>query len=307
MRGPRRFAIVAGLVLAAQPALTHGQSTPPPCPPGTTLAKVDAYATDADVLPTPSDLTATHHAFFDAMVDFAGPPASENNQVTITPPPDLQAATVPGDGSPDVARVAFVAPPTPGTVTFTVSWTQSQGYPSNQDCMGSAGVPVNVVPDVPNRLSHVFGALQHWAGHRGSPVNVLSVGWTLAVDRYHGNGEPVTVTARAVNGRRLPDASTPAVTSSWSPFNLHRQPLTAHSNLVRLRSATTGADATGDRLVDIINASVLVYPPRRGATVRRGIAVDITQGATVLASYRLITSCRVRRHLTCKPMPRGGS
>ena len=97
------------------------------------------------------------------------------------------------------------------------------------------------------------------------------------------------------------------MTSTWSPFHLHRFPLTAHSSLVRLRSATAGPDATGGHLVDIVNASFLVYPPRRGATVHRGIAVDVTQGAKVLARYRLITTCRVRRHLTCKPMPRGGS
>jgi hypothetical protein len=82
-------------------------------------------------------------------------------------------------------------------------------------------------------MSHAFGALQHWARHRGSPQNVLSVGWTLVVDAKHGDAEQVTVSAR-------------------------------------------GFDHTATHIVDILNASVLVYPPRRGATVHRGIAVDVT-------------------------------
>jgi len=306
----RGVGIVVGLMSALAPAVGRGQSAPPPCPPGTTLATIDMSrtgASDTDVLPIPSDLTATHHATFGAAVDFSGPPASVNNEVTITPPPGVDASTVPGDGSPDLAEVDFVAPPAPTTLTFTVSWTQAENYPSKQDCTASSQVPVNVVADVPNAISHVFGALQHWPGHRGSPQNVLSVGWTLVVDAHHGDAEPVTVAARAVNGRRLPDATTPAVTSTFNPFGLHIQPLTARSNLIRLRSATTGFDHTATHIVDILNASVLVYPPRRGATVHRGLAVDVTQGSDVLARYRLVTTCRLRRHLTCKPMPRGGT
>src|SRR5262245_55448982 len=231
----RRVGIVVGLVIALQPAIGHGQSAPPPCPPGTTLATVDMSrtgASDTDVLPIPPDLTATHDATFDAFVDFTGPPASVNNQVTITPPPGLDVTTVPGDGSPELAEVEFVAPPTPTTLTFTVSWTQAENYPSKQDCTASSDVRIDVVADVPNAISHVFGALQHWAGHRGSPHNVLSVGWTLVVDAHHGDAEPVTVSARAVNGRGLPGATTPPVTSTFNPFHLHVQPLTAHSNLV---------------------------------------------------------------------------
>jgi hypothetical protein len=295
----RRVGIVVWLVMALQTAIGHGQSEPPPCPPGTTLATVDMSRTgtiDMDVLPIPPDLTATHHARFDALVDFTGPPASANNQVTITPPPGLDATTVPGDGSPDLAEVEFVAPPTPTTLTFTVGWTQAENYPSKQDCTSSSEVPVTTVAATPTQISHVFGALQHWAGHRGSPQNVLSVGWTLRVDRYHGDGTPVTVSAQSGNAA--------PVTSTFSPFHLHTQPLTAHSNLIRLRSATSGPDARGTHLVDIVNASVLAYPPRRGATVHRRLAVDITQGANVLARYRFVTTCRVRRHLTCRPIPR---
>jgi hypothetical protein len=306
----RGVGIVVGLVVALSPAVARGQSAQPPCPPGTTLATVDMSrtgATDTDVLPTPSDLTATHHATFDAFVDFTGPPASVNNQVTITPPPGLEATTVPGDGSPDLAEVEFVAPATPATLTFTVSWTQAENYPSTQDCTSSLEVSVTTVADTPTKMSHAFGALQHWAGHRGSPQNVLSVAWTLVVDAKHGDAEPVTVSARAVNGRVLPDATTRAVTSTFNPFHLHLQPLTAQSNLIRLRSATTGFDHTATHIVDIVNASVLVYPPRRGATVHRGIAVDVTQGSDVLARYRLLTTCRLRRHLACKPMPHGGT
>ena len=296
---PRRVGIVVGLVIALQPAIGRGQSAPGPCPPGTTLATVDMSrtgASDTDVLPIPPDLTATHHATFDAFVDFTGSPASVNNQVTITPPPGLEATTVPGDGSPDLAEVEFVAPATPATLTFTVTWTQAENYPSTQDCTSSSQVSVTTVADTPTQISHAFGALRHWPGHRGSPQNVLSVGWTLVVDAKHGDAEPVTVSARA--GDAAP------VRSTFSPFHLHIQPLTVHSNLIRVRSATTGFDNTATHIVDVVNASVLVYPPRRRAIVHRRLAVDITQGADVLARYRLVTTCHVRRHLTCRPIPR---
>jgi hypothetical protein len=290
-----RFGIVVGLLVTLAPAIVHGQSTPPPCPPGTRLATATGGATDNDVLPEPEDVTATHNATFGASVDFSGGAASVNNSVTVTAPPGVVSTPVPSD-SPSVGSADFVAPPTPQTLMFTVTWTQAQNYPSTQDCTASTQIPVTTVADTPTQISHVFGALQHWPGHRGSPLNVLSVGWTLVVDRFHGDGEPVTVSAQS--------GTAPPVSSTFSPFHLHLLPLTAKSNLIRLRSATTGPDHRGTHLVDIVNASVLVYPPRRGAIVHRSLGVDITQGSDVLAHYRLVTTCRIRRHLTCRPIPR---
>jgi hypothetical protein len=293
-----RFGIVVGLLVTLAPAIVRGQSTPPPCPPGTKLATIDMSQTgalDNDVLPIPTDVTATHNATFGAAVDFSGGAASVNNSVTVTAPPGVVSTPVPPD-SPSVASVDFVAPATPQTLLFTVTWTQAVNYPSTQDCTASTQIPITTVADTPTKISHVFGALQHWSGHRGSPLNVLSVGWTLVVDRYHGDGEPITVTARS--------GSAPPVSSTFSPFHLHLYPLTAKSSLVRLRSATTGPDDRGTHLIDVVNASVLVYPARRGATVHRSLAVDITQGSEALAHYRIVTTCRVRRHLTCRPIPR---
>jgi hypothetical protein len=310
---PRRFgaaAAVAASALAGPSAVTHGQGTPPPCPAGTTLASVDASATDTDVIPTPTGITATHHSQFDATLGYPyGAAVSPQQDVTITPPAGLAATTVPGDGSPDTASVSFVAPASPGTLAFTVTWTQLENYGSTHDCTGSAEIPVAVGPAVANRSGHVFGAIQHWPGHPGARQNVLSLGWVVAVDAKRGDATPVTVSVRAVNGRRLPDAATPAVTSTWNPFNLDTQPLTAHSKLIRVRSATTGLDSSATQIEDVVNASVFVYPAQRGGTTHRGIAVDITQGSTVLAGYRLVTTCRRRPHrgLTCRPMPGGGT
>jgi hypothetical protein len=186
---------------------------------------------------------------------------------------------------------------------------QLDNYTSNQDCTASAQVPVPIGPAAPSKHSHVFGALQHWPGHRGTPLNVLSVGWSLASDFDTGDATPVTISVRAVNGRKLPTAATPAVTSTWDPQTLLAIPTTAHSKLIRLRSATLGLDDTATNKLDLINASVYVYPPHGVGTVRRGIAVDITEGARTLASYRLITKCTKRRHrpLRCSPRPTGGS
>jgi hypothetical protein len=299
-------AAVAACSLAGPAAVTHGQGTPPPCPAGTTLANVDASATDTDVIPTPTGITATHHSQFDATLGYPyGAAVSPNEDVTITPSPGLDATTVPGDGSRDTASVTFVAPAGPGTLAFTVTWTQLESHGSKQDCTGSAEIPVAVAPAVANRAGHVFGAIQHWPGHPGARQNVLSLGWVVEVDAKRGDATPVTVSVRAVNGRRLPSLATPAVTSTWNPFDLHVKPLVAHSNLIRLRSATTGFDSSATHIEDVVNASVFVYPSRRGARTRRGIAVDIAQGSTILASYRLVTTCRRRPHrgLTCRPMP----
>jgi hypothetical protein len=297
---------VAACALAGPSALTHGQAPPPPCPPGTTLAGVDASATDTDVIPTPSGITATHHSQLDVTLGYpAGAAASPNEQVTITPPPGLAATTVPGDGSRDSAARSYVAPRDPSTPTFTVTWTQLEGYGSTRDCTGTAAVPVAVAPAVANRAGHVFAAIQRWPGHPGGRQNVLSLGWVVQVVAKSGDATPVTVSVQAVNGRRLPAAATPAVTSTWNPFDLRTDPVVAHSKLVRVRSATTGLDSSATHIEDVVNASVLVSPARKGGTTHRGIAVAITQGSTVLAGYRLVTTCRRRSHrgLTCRPMP----
>ena len=214
---------------------------------------------------------------------------------------------MPGDGSRDTASITFTAPASPGTLPFTITWTQLEGYGSTQDCTGSTEIPVAVGPAVANRTSRVFGAIQHWPGHPGARQNVLSLGWVVEVDARRGDATPVTVSVRAVNGRRLPDAATSAVTSTWNPFTLHDKPLTTRSKLIRVRSATTGLDSSATHIEDVVNASIFVYPARQGGRTRRGIAVDITQGSTVLAAYRLVTTCRLRPHrgLTCRRCPVG--
>src|SRR5262249_39684205 len=107
----------------------------------------------------------------------------------------------------------------------------------------------------------------------------------------------------------LPTASTPAVTSTWNPLRLLARPTTAHSTLVRIRSATLGLDDTATNRLDLINASVYVYPPHGRGTVHRGIAIDVTQGSRTLAPSRPRTTCtkRARRPLNCKPRPNGGT
>lgn len=305
----RRFgaaAAVAACALAGPSAVTRGQGAPPPCPPGTILATVDAAATDTDAVPALPGLVATHGAQFDATIGYpSGVAASPNEDVTISPPPGIDATTVPGDGSRDTASVTFVAPPAPGTLTFTVTWTQLQGGGSAQDCTGSADVPVAIGPAVPNRISRVSGAIGRWPGRPGPRQNVLSLGWVLEVDARRGDATPVTVSVRAVDGRRLPGPATPAVTAAWNPFDLREEPLVAHSNRIRLRSATTGLDRAATHIEDVVSASVLVRPARPGGRAHRGITVAITQGARVLARYRLVTTCRQRPHrgLTCRPMP----
>jgi hypothetical protein len=114
---------------------------------------------------------------------------------------------------------------------------------------------------------------------------------------------------RAVSGRTLPTPQTAAVTQSWDPLTLKAQPLTAHSKLVRLRSGTLGLDNTATNKIDVINASIYVYPPGGVGTTRRAFTVDVTQGSTSLVHYQLITKCTKRRHLPlrCSPRPGGGS
>src|SRR5262249_17376376 len=146
-------------------------------------------------------------------------------------------------GDRSEAGLRFVAPAA-GALAFTATWTQLDNYTSNRDCTASAQIPIAVGVAKPIRTSHIFGAMQHWVGHPGTPINVLSLGWQLAVDAETGDATPVTVSVRAVAGNRLPTASTPAVTSTWNPLRLLVKPTTAHSTLVRIRSATLGLDDT---------------------------------------------------------------
>jgi hypothetical protein len=305
---PLQLALVMTAAALAAAGTGSGQSPPPPCPPGTVLATVGSGTSDDDATQA-TTAVATHHLELGAQLHYDnGAAISSNESLTITPPPGLATTPVPNDGDPSEAGVRFVAPAA-GTLAFTATWTQLDNYTSNRDCTASAQVPVDVAPAKAIRTSHIFGAMQHWAGHPGTPINVLSLGWELAVDAEAGDATPVTVSVRAVAGNRLPTASTPAVTSTWNPLRLLVQPTTARSALVRLRSATLGLDDTATNKVDLINASVYVYPPHGRGTVRRGIAIDVTQGPVTLAHYRLRTTCRKRPHrlLDCKPRPGGGT
>jgi hypothetical protein len=248
---PLQLALVmTAAALAAAPA-GSGQSPPPPCPPGTVLATVSSGTGDDDATQN-TTAVATHHLELDAQLQYDnGAAISSNERLAITPPPGLATTPVPNDGDPSEAGVRFVAPAA-GTLAFTATWTQLDNYTSNRDCTASAQVPVEVAPAKAIRTSHIFGAMQHWVGHPGTPINVLSLGWELAVDAKTGNATPVTVSVRAVAGNRLPTASTPAVTSTWNPLRLLARPLTAHSTLVRIRSATLGLDDTATNKVDLI-------------------------------------------------------
>jgi hypothetical protein len=301
------IAAVACAVLAAAPA-GSGQSPPPPCPPGTVLATVTSGTNDDDATQNVTAV-ATHHLELGAQLNYDnGAAISSNESLTITPPAGLAVTPVPNDGDPSEAALRFVAPAA-GTLIFTATWTQLDNYTGNHDCTATAQVPIAVGPAKPIKTSHVFGAMQHWVGHPGSPINVLSLGWELAVDAKTGDASPITVSVRAVAGNRLPTATTPAVTSTWNPLRLLARPTTAHSTLVRIRSATLGLDDTATNKVDLINASVYVYPPHGRGTVHRGIAIDVTQGAVTLAHYRVRTTCtkRPRRLLDCRQRPSGGT
>jgi hypothetical protein len=306
----RRSGLVATLIavaIVAASGVSRAQSAPP-CAAGTTLATVDAGGTDLDVVNT-TGVTATHATELGAQLNYSdGAAISPDEQLTLTPPPGLAVTPVPNDGDPSEAGLKFTAS-SAGTLVFTATWTQLDNYTSQHDCTASAQVPVAVQAELPNRISHVFGAMQHWPGHKGTPLNVLSLGWTLAADAKRGDATPVTISVRAVDGRKLPTAATPAVTSAWDPQTLLARPVTAHSKLIRLRSATLGLDETATNKIDVINASVYVYPPHGTGSVRRGIAVDITEGARTLAGYRLVTKCTKRRHrpLRCSPRPSGGT
>jgi hypothetical protein len=307
MRAALLIAAAACAALAAAPA-GSGQSPPPPCPPGTLLATVSSGTSDDDALQAPGAV-ATHHLELGAQLNYDnGAAHSSNESLTITAPAGLATTPVPNDGDSSEAGLRFVAPAA-GTLAFTATWTQLDNYTSAHDCTASEQVAVEVAPAKAIRTSHIFGAMQHWAGHPGTPINVLSLGWELAVDAKTGNATPVTVSVRAVAGNRLPTASTPAVTSTWDPLTLLGKPLTAHSALVRIRSATLGLNDTATSKIDLINASVYVYPPHGRGTVHRGIAIDVTQGSVTLAHYRLRTTCRKRPHrlLDCKPRPGGGT
>ncbi len=305
---PLRLALVmSAAALAAAPA-GSGQSPPPPCPPGTVLATINSGTGDDDATQV-TTAVATHHLELDAQLNYDnGAAISSNESLTITPPPGLATMPVPNDGDPSEAGLRFVAPAA-GTLAFTATWTQLDNYTSNRDCTASAQVPVDVAPAKAIRTSHIFGAMQHWFGHPGKPINVLSIGWELAVDAKTGDATPVTVSVRAVAGKRLPTAATPAVTSTWDPLTLLAKTLTAHSALVRIRSATLGLDDHAVNKIDLINASIYVYPPHGRGTVHRGIAIDVTQGPVTLAHYRVRTTCTQRAHrpLDCKPRPSGGT
>ncbi|HEY7619289.1 MAG TPA: hypothetical protein VH834_05915 [Solirubrobacteraceae bacterium] len=302
------LAVCIAACLAAAPAVSPGQAPPPPCPPGTRLATVNAGPTDFDA-PQGTTVVATHPTELDAQLDYysSGAAISPNETLTLTPPPGLAVKPVANDGDPSEAGLAFTAPATPGELDFTATWIQLDSYDTRHDCTASAQVPVAVGPSVPLKAGHVFGGIQHWAGRPGA-LNVLTVGWQIAANAQRGDATPVTVSVRAVSGRRLPTASTPAVTSTWDPFQLRYKALVARSALVRLRSATLGLDHTATNKIDVVNASVYVYPPHGAGTTRRGIAVDITQGPRTLVHYRLVTTCTRRHHqLTCRPSPGGGT
>jgi hypothetical protein len=299
--------VMTAAALAAAPA-GSGQSPPPPCPPGTLLATIGGGAGD-DEAPQGTTPVATHRSELDAQLNYDnGAAHSSNESLTIAPPPGLATTPVPNDGDPAEAGLRFVAPAA-GTLMFTATWTQLDNYTRNRDCTASAQIPVDVLPAKPIRTSHIFGAMQHWVGHPGTPINVLSLGWELAVDAKTGNATPVSVSVRAVAGNRLPTATTPAVTSTWDPLTLLAKPLSAHSALVRIRSATLGLDDRAVNKIDLINASIYVYPPHGRGTVHRGIAIDVTQGPVTLAHYRVRTTCTKRKYrpLDCKPRPSGGT
>jgi hypothetical protein len=307
MRAPLAL---AACLLAVFAAASFGQSAPPPCPPGTELATLDLRTSDNDS-PQGTTVVATHSTELDAHLNYGnGAAISLNERLTLTPPPGLTVTPTPDQGDPSEAGVVFSAPASPGTLMFTATWTQYDNYTSQQDCTGSAQVPVAVGPDVANKVSHVFGALQHWAGRPGTPANVLSVGWSLETDVDRGDATPVTISVRAVSGSKPPSASIPALTSTWDPLTLLRIPtLTVHSKLVRIRSATLGLDRTATNKIDIINASIYVYPPHGVGTTRRAFTVDVTEGPVTLVHYQLVTKCTKRRHraLKCSPMPHGGT
>lgn len=304
--------VVAG-AFAALPGTGAGQTTPPPCPAGTKMATVAGGTTDNEIYGNhPDQVVATHSTELDEQLDYSsGAAISPNQKLVLTPPDGLSTTPVDRGGDASEAGLTFT-PPAPATYVFTATWTQYDSYDSRKDCSGSTQIPVTVVPDIPMKISHVFGALQHWAGKPGSPLNVLSVGWTLVTDDYRGDATPVLLTVRAANGRRLPTASAPAATMTWRPYRMTYAGINAHNALVRLRAASLGqhGDAHNNFYEDAaVNVSVLVYPPGGRGTTHRAFVVDLTQGSRTLAHYQLVTACRLARStgLRCKPMPHGGT
>lgn len=278
-----------------------GQAPPPPCPPGTepVPAELQFTASDGSSAPTQS-LTATHGGEFRVSVPNVGILALTDPAIRITPPSGLPTTTPNTGGDPTLAYADFV-PTAAGPLTFNATWTQLS-QENGPPCTDSAAATLTVTAPTPVKASkHLGYSFDHRSGKPGR-FNEFVVTTLVRSSPTTGDNSPIRIAVRAVAKKRRPSPSRPALSLTLDPLHIPRHGVRASNGLLRL-TAGPYADDLG---VYQFKVGVFAHPRRHGGKVGRGVAIALSQGSRVLATYSYLTSCdSPEGGMECIPLPKG--
>jgi hypothetical protein len=295
------IAALAGTVVAVHATPGAGQAPPPPCPAGTQVPPDRFQFADREGTGDPQQsLAATHGAELFISVPNSGLLSVSDPAIQVSGPPGLQT-TVSHRGDPTLLYADFV-PTTPGTVTFTATWTQLS-QPDGPPCTASASLSLNVTAPTPVRASRALGySIDHRAGKPGRN-NEFVLSARVSSDTKLGDRSPIRMAVRAVTRARRPTAKAPVTSVTLDPLNIPPHGVRASSALVRL---TAGQYADSASVYEF-KVGVLAYPRHGRGHTRRGAELILIQGSRTLATYRYVTTCDSPGHggLDCTPRPKG--
>jgi hypothetical protein len=299
---PRWSAVALAVTIAALLGVpAGGQSPAPPCPAGVQIApnRLEFSAADGNGDATQS-LAATHRGQLFIYLPADSSLSLTDPAIHITGPPGLPVTTPNKGGDPTSLYASFV-PTTPGTATFTATWSQL-AQENGSTCTASASPSLNITAPTPVRALKTLGySIGHRAKKPGT-TNEFSITALVKSNPTTGDESPIRLAVRAVTAARRPSARAPVTSVTLDPANIPAHGVRASTSLLRL----TAGQYADEPAVYQFKVGVFVHPRGR-RRARRGVEMVLSQGSRTLATYRYVTSCDSAGHgsLECIPLPRG--
>jgi hypothetical protein len=273
-----------------------GQDPAPPCPAGTPIVPGSFQFIAEPSGDATQSLTATHQGtvIFKAGDDSAL--SLPDPAIHITGPPGLALTpTNPGD----TTSFDFV-PATPGTLTFTATWSQNE-QADGPTCTDTTSATLTATaPTLARASQSLTYSIGHYPGKPGS-FNEFVLTALVKSAPTTGDESPIRLTVRTVAKQRSPSAKAPATTLTFDPVHSPSRGVRVSHGLASLSGSPFGDDPG----IYQFKIGVFARPAHRRGRTRRGVAITLSQGSRTLRKYHFATKCDSAGHgsLECYPQP----